>query len=129
MKTVNVENFDVWTPQECEDEFGVFANDLKKSGMYRIETGCRGGLEEVTFLGDVSEIEVEDLEDVHNMYHEWYQEDIDDGEVTEDDVKFMCEEWYASEAMPGIEVTDKTNWVVGITEEDTVCYVKVEVEQ
>ena len=126
MMKLNVKNVDVWNVVECEDEFDVDGSELKKSGMYRFECGSRGVLESVEYLGDVDEIEVEDVDDVNKMYVELYK---DEDDVSEEDVKNIVDEWYVCEEMDGIVVDSKKCWVVGWNEEDSVCYVKVNVEE
>ena len=122
---VSVKNNDVWNVDECVDEFDVCKDDIKESGVYRFLSGCRGVLEEVEYLGDVDEVVVKSKEECLEINRKWYEEDIEDGEMSEEDLIEINDEYYHLEVIEGCRLNGKKYLINGWSEEDSDCYVRV----
>ena len=123
----SIKNADVWTVSECVDEFDCCETDLKKSGVYRFLSGCRGVLEEVEYLGDVDEVQVKSREECLELNREWFEDCCDD-ELSEEELMEINDEYYHLEMIEGCRLNGKNYLINGWTEEDSDCFVRVAVQ-
>jgi len=122
---MNVKNNDVWNVNECMEEFDVCKDDIKENGVYKFLMGSRGILEEVEYLGDVDEVVVKSKEECLEENREWYKDYLEDGEMNEDDLVEINNEYYHLDMMVGCRMNKKKYLVNGWTEEDSDCFVRV----
>ena len=125
---VDVKNLQEQSMQQVFYTYGLDEQELDKGkGVYRFLSGCRGVLEEVEYLGDVDEVEVKSKEECLEINREWYGEDIEDGEMTEEDLVSINDEYYHLDMIEGCRLNGKYYLINGWTEEDSDCFVRVAV--
>lgn len=112
MIKLNVEMLNVWSVEEVLEDFCNLEKDvIIESGVYKIDVGCRGGIDDIVKC------------DVVDGFIEVYSEECIREELGDD-----CDEDFVScYLMERGLVVDKNMYYEGWFEESCSCYVRVEV--
>lgn len=111
MINVDLNQIPAISAEEASILAGVDASEFAQAGVYHVLIGSRGEIDEIDFLGDVTEVQVPTIEELASWYDA--RDDEDRAEYAE-----MLEEFY------GLQIEeDHVNF--GYTEEGYDVWVKV----